>query len=137
MSRAEARFTHLAVAAAGITGLVYAWLRYFVEPTDEFALVNHPAEPWLKSLHILLVPLLLVAFGLVFRDHIWFKLRSGLLPRRRTGLVLAAMFAPMVLSGYLLQVSGDPGLRQFWLVAHLISSFVWLPFYGIHQLTRV
>ena len=67
MSRAEARFTHLAVAASGITGLVYGWLRYFVEPLDEFALVNHPAEPWWKGMHILLVPLLLMAFGLVFR----------------------------------------------------------------------
>ena len=137
MSRAEARFTHLAVAASGITGLVYGWLRYFVEPVDEFALVNHPAEPWWKALHILLVPLLLMAFGLVFRDHIWAKWRSGARPRRRTGLVLATLFAPMVFSGYLLQISGDPAWRQIWLVLHLVSSLVWLPFYAIHQFTRV
>jgi len=136
MSRGEARFTHVAVALSGLTGLVYGWLRYFVQPEDEFALVNHPAEPWLKSLHILLVPLLLVAFGLVFRDHIWTKIRSGAQARRRTGWVLFALFTPMVISGYLLQVSADPDLRQFWLVLHLVSSLIWLPFYGIHQLIR-
>jgi hypothetical protein len=42
----------------------------------------------------------------------------------------------MVLSGYLLQISGDPAWRQIWLVSHLVSSLIWLPFYAIHQLTR-
>ncbi len=136
MSRTTARFTHGATACAGITGLVYAYLRYFTEPADEFALVNHPAEPLIKNLHIVLSPLALIAFGLLIGSHIAPRLRSKQTRGRRSGLILLALMLPMAISGYVLQIGSDPTLRQAALWGHLLTSAVWLGTYLMHQFYR-
>ncbi len=136
MSRTAAWSTHLAALAAGVSGLVYGWMRYFAEPADEFALVNHPLEPTFKNLHILLVPLLVFTCGVLWRNHVWRRIRAGLTSRRRTGLGLALLLAPMIVSGYALQVSTSPNLRLGWMWIHGISGSLWVLVYLVHQLSR-
>ena len=38
MTRGEAWFTHASSVLVGGTGLVFGWMLYFAEPTDEFAI---------------------------------------------------------------------------------------------------
>ena len=135
MSRAVAWLVHASVALAGATGLVYGWMRYLVEPADEWAVVNHPLEPTVKALHILLVPLALFACGLVWRGHVWGRIRSGFRHRRRTGILLAALLLPMAASGYLLQVSTDETWRAVWMWTHGITGVAWVLAYLVHQLS--
>jgi hypothetical protein len=115
---------------------VYAWMRYAVEPSDPFAVVNHPLEPQLQHLHILSAPLLVFAVALLWQRHAWARVRSGFPVRRPTGIALVVSFVPMAASGYLLQTADAQVWRQTWLVVHLATSALWLAAYLVHQLSR-
>ena len=141
MTRGEARTNHLAVLLVGGSGLIWAWMRYLyeapVDPDDEFglmALVAHPQEPLIQALHVVTAPLLVFAVGLLWRDHVWKRVKNGFPLRRQTGLLLFALVAPMTLSGYLLQVSVDESARSFWQWTHVATSVLWTAGYLIHQL---
>lgn len=135
MTRGEAWTLHVASALVGGTGLVYAWMRYLVEPVDEFALANHPLEPVVQHAHVLVAPLLVFGAGLIFQRHVWARLASGFRPRRPTGMALALLLVPMVLSGYGLQTSSAEAWRSAWITVHACTSFAWLALYGVHLLS--
>ncbi len=134
MTRGEAWFSHAATALVGGTGVIYGWMRYFAEPKDEFALVNHPLQPAFQSLHILLAPALVFACALFWRDHVWKRVRSGHVVRRRSGLVLFALLFPMIASGYLIQTSTGELARKLAIGFHLGTSCLWIVGYAGHQL---
>jgi hypothetical protein len=136
LSRATAVFVHLATLLVGGTGLVFGWMRYFCEPADEFSLSNHPLEPSLEAWHIVSAPLLVFAVGLLWRAHVWGRIRAGLAAGRRTGIALALLVGPMTLSGYLLQTAVDASWRTVWLSVHLATGIGWLLGYGLHQRAR-
>jgi hypothetical protein len=130
----EARAVHLAVLAVGGSGLVYAWMQWCLHPVDEFALVNHPWQPTVQHLHVLLAPTLVFAIGLVWNGHVLPRLRDRGRNRRRTGLLLVGATLPMVLSGYLVQVCSDEGWRRICGIAHGAVSLLWVSAYLAHQL---
>lgn len=135
MTRLEAWSLHLSNALVGGTGLVYAWMRYLAEPADEFAVVNHPWQPQVQHLHVLVAPALVFAVGVVWRAHVWVRVRSGFRARRPTGLALALSFAPMTASGYLLQTAGAEPWRTIWIWVHVATSLLWCLAYGVHLLS--
>jgi hypothetical protein len=132
VSRAQLILLHLANLAVAGTGLVYAWMRYLVEPTDEWAVVNHPWQPHLQHLHVLAAPLLVFALGLIWSAHVIAKLKNGS-KNRVVGIGLTTLFLPMASSGYLLQVAVDPGWRTTWIWVHVVSSMAWFVAFLIHQ----
>lgn len=136
MSRIEAWFLHLSTLLVGGTGLVYAWMRYLLEPADPFAVVSHPLQPTFQHLHIWTAPLVVFAAGLIWRDHIWKHFRQGVRGRRRSGLALLFNLIPMVVSGYLIQTAVTPAWRTAWVVIHLTASGLWLAGYAGHLLAR-
>jgi hypothetical protein len=123
---------HLANLAVAGTGLVYAWMRYLVEPADEWAVVNHPWQPHVQHLHVLAAPLLVFALGLIWTAHVIGKLKNGR-NNRVVGIGLTTLFLPMAASGYLLQVAVDPGWRQTWTWVHVASSLLWVMAFVVHQ----
>jgi len=132
VSRHRAFFVHLANLAVSGTGLVYAWMRYLAEPADEWAVVNHPWQPHLQHLHVLFAPLLVFAMGLIWSAHVVGKMKNG--PANRSaGIGLTALFLPMAASGYLLQVSVDPGWRLTWMLVHVVASVLWMVAFVVHQ----
>lgn len=133
MSRHQAFFVHLANLAVSGTGVVYAWMRYLAEPADEWAVVNHPWQPHLQHLHVLFAPLLVFAMGLIWSAHVVGKMKNGT-TNRSAGIGLTALFLPMAASGYLLQVSVDPGWRRIWISVHVVSSLAWVAVFLVHQL---
>ena len=135
MTRGEAWFSHATTALVSVTGIVYGWMRYFAKPADEFALVNHPWQGDVQALHILFAPLIVFACGLVWRDHVWGRFRSGYPGRRKGGLTLMAIFFPMVASGYLLQTTTNESLMNVWIGVHVSTSVLWIVVYLAHQLT--
>lgn len=134
MSRLEAWFHHLANLLVGGSGLLYAWTLYLCEPADEFALVNHPWQPFLHHLHLWSAPLLVFGAGMLWRGHAWSRWRLGQTAGRSSGLGLIGTLVPMAASGYFLQTAVVPGWRQAWLIVHLAASGLWLAAYLIHQL---
>lgn len=128
-------FQHLANLLVGGTGLVYFVARYLLEPADEFALA-HPLVPHAQHLHVLAAPLLVFATGLLWQRHVSGRWQNPALPRRLSGLGLVAAFVPMAASGYLLQISVEPGWRAAWTWIHVATSVLWIAGYVAHQLGR-
>lgn len=135
MTRRTAWFLHLSTILVGGSGLIFAWMLYLLEPTDPYALVSHPRQPDVQHLHVLTAPFLVFGCGILWIGHIWSRIRSGYQGRRKTGIALTVLVIPMILSGYLLQVSVDEALRDFWIIAHVATSCLWLIVYAVHQLS--
>lgn len=125
MTRGQAFFVHIANVAVCGTGLVYAWMRYLLEPADEWSVVNHPWQPHLQHLHVLVAPLLVFAGGLIWRQHILERIRGNGSGGRGTGMALTVQFMPMVFSGYLIQVSVTESWRLVWIWTHLVTGGLW------------
>lgn len=137
MSRLEAWTVHLGVILVGGTGLVYAWMLYFLEPSDPFSVLNHPWQPQAQHAHVWVAPLLVFGAGLIWREHIWKHWKQGVTTGRRSGVALLLTLAPMVLSGYLIQTAVSEAWRNAWVVVHLTASGLWLLGYGVHLWARI
>lgn len=112
-------------AATAITGLVYAWMKYLMTPSQPWAVVNHPLQPLVLKAHILVAPLLVFAVGLITSRHVWRHVRGGVRTARRSGLVSFLSLAPMVLSGYLLQTATGALWLRGLAVAHIGLGLVY------------
>ena len=133
MSRLEQWTVHLSTLLVGGTGLVYAWMKYLMEASDPFAVVNHPLQPTLQHLHVLTAPLLVFGVGIIWREHIWKHWSRGVRTGRMSGLSMLLTAAPMVLSGYLIQTTVTEGWRTAWIVVHLATSALWVAGYLGHS----
>lgn len=123
-------------AATGLTGIVYAWMKYLLESADAWAVINHPWEPWVLKAHILVAPLMVFAIGLIASEHIWKHFRARVRARRISGLTLMAVLVPMVASGYLIQaVTGATWLTVLVWV-HLITGGAYLVGLAVHWAVR-
>lgn len=135
MSPLERWSLHLAALATAGTGLMDGLLRWFGTRVGEFGPEPHPWLGIAQHLHVLLAPLLVFTLGMMVRGHLWSKLRKG--PEgRRTGLGAAFLIAPMVFSGYGLQVVTSPVSRSGLAWAHGISACAFLLAYFGHLALR-
>jgi len=124
------RFERVAVwttsAATAVTGLVYLWLKYGLEPAEPWAVVSHPLQPWALKAHILVAPFLVFAVGMIATRHVWKHIRTGVREGRRSGLAAFLSLAPMVLTGYLIQTVTHETWLRWLVVAHVVSSLVFV-----------
>lgn len=135
MSRYEVWLLHLSTALVGGTGLVYAVFRYLLEPVDPYSVVNHPWQPAVQHLHIIVAPLLVFTVGLIWRRHVLGHWRSEARQQHRSGISLILTLTPMVASGYLIQVTVNERWRTIWVVAHCATAGLWILGYLVHQVT--
>lgn len=126
MTRAERWLFDLSNLLVGATGIVYVVMKYFMEAADEWAVVNHPWQPHVQHLHVLTAPLIVFAGGLLWRHHVLDRMKNSGRNGKATGYALIAQFVPMVLSGYLIQVSVSETWRSVWIWVHLITAGLWL-----------
>lgn len=124
MSPTERRLHHLANLLVGGTGLVYLYMAWLLPAPDEWAVVNHPWQPTVQHLHVLVAPLLVFALGVLWRAHILAGLRRAM-RRRLTGLLLLGLIVPMAGSGYALQVATDETWRAGWAWVHGGLGALW------------
>jgi len=137
VSRLESRLHLLVNLLVGGTGLVYLVMAWLLSPPDDWAVINHPWQPHVQHLHVLVAPLLVFAVGLLWRSHVLLRLREQGGLRPNSGALLLLLFVPMVLSGYALQVSGDQAWRDAWAWVHVISGGLWVLGFGAHQAPRL
>jgi hypothetical protein len=112
----------LSAAATTVTGLGYLWPKYFMEPTDPWAVINHPLQPVALKAHILIAPLFVFILGAVVLKHAVPHLTNGAPERRATGLGVLALLVPMLLSGYLIQVLTNEIAVRVMALTHIGSS---------------
>lgn len=136
MNRGLAFLLHAGTSLVGGTGIGYGVTLYCLESDDPFALVHHPAQPWLQAAHVALAPLLVFAFGVAWPLHIVAKLHHGARSRRRTGITLMVLAATMVVSGYGVQIASTAPLRTAWVWLHVVGSLAFLACFVAHLVTR-
>jgi len=117
----------------GLTGLVYWWMADWLQPLDEFAVINHPLQPWVLKAHVLMAPLFVFAVGLVAVEHIWrqYTLRSR--AGRRSGLLSMWTLGPMIATGYLIQVVTQVGWLEALAWTHLVAGIAYLVGLVLHH----
>lgn len=127
MTRFQRWLLYCSTAVAAVSGVVYFWMKRFMTPVDPWAVINHPLEPWALKVHILSAPVMLFAVGLITTQHIWRSLKSSLPTGRRSGLVATVGFAPLVVTGYLIQVVTSPLVLEILAWTHLTLglAFAW------------
>ena len=133
MTALERWSLHLSALLTGTTGLVYGWLRYFGQRPGEFGVEPSPLQALLQHLHVLAAPLLVFSLGMLVRGHVLPMWRGGRPGGRRSGITLALILAPMVLSGYALQVAVDPRWRLAFAWIHGVFSLLFMAGYFVHQ----
>lgn len=122
---------HGLTLTVSLTGVVYGAMKYFVSPTDPFAVVNHSWQPAMLAAHIVAAPLLVLVVGMMVRSHIVPKLANGR-TNRRTGFVTLGAFLVMTMSGYVLQVVTGPVVARATLWLHLSSATFFLAGFTVH-----
>lgn len=125
MSSWEKHLIWWSTAAVALTGFVYAWMKYLMQPADEWSVVNHPLQPLVLKLHILVAPLLVFAIGLIASRHILAHLRTRVRTGRRSGTGAALIIVPMILSGYLIQAVTHSSLLAVLGYLHLVAGAVY------------
>ncbi|HEY0159411.1 MAG TPA: hypothetical protein VGF28_19145 [Thermoanaerobaculia bacterium] len=136
MSRIQLVWLHLSVALTTITGVVFAAMKYFMTGDDEFAVVNHPMQPYMLAAHVVVAPVVLFLLGWTFSNHMLPKYRFGDGSNKKTGVAQMALIVPMALSAYLLQVSTNETMREVMAAAHWITSGVFVVAYVVHLLLK-
>ena len=124
-------FNGLSLVVAA-TGFAYFWMKYAVVSDDPFAVVNHPWQAAMLSVHVVASPAFILMFGVVLNSHVMKKLRAPRLPNRKTGLISLGTFAAMVFSGYLLQVVSSETWLQGLVVVHVAAGTVFAMSYAVH-----
>lgn len=119
--------------ATGITGVVYWWMEHRMVPTDPWSAVNHPLQPWVLKAHILVAPVMVFAVGLITAPHVLRYLRCGMEAGRTSGRAAMAVFAPLALSGYLIQAVTDDGWLSALAWAHLGLGVLYLAGLAMHH----
>ena len=129
----EIWLSHVSTFLVTVSGVLYLWMKYLMETDDPFSLVNHPWQPAMLSLHVMVAPVLVFVVGLMVQSHIQKKLRSGASSNRGSGLASMVTLPVMIVSGYMLQVVTAPWVASLTLALHLLSSSVFVVTYLTHQ----
>jgi len=124
----------LATLAAGATGLILFAMKELMEPVDPFSVVNHPWQPLVLKAHLVAVPFLVFAVGLIFSSHAAERYRSGHGPARRSGAGLLVLFAPLVLSGIGVQILTHETWQRGAVWLHVGTGAAYLLFFVMHRL---
>ena len=133
MTRFHRWFLYSSTIATAASGITYFVMKHFLESSDPWAVINHPLEPWALKLHILSAPLMLFAVGLITTQHVWRSLRSKLPTGRHSGRVATYVFAPLVLSGYLIQAVTSPLTLEVLAWTHLALGVLAAGAIAVHR----
>jgi undecaprenyl pyrophosphate phosphatase UppP len=119
--------------ATFVTGLIYLGMKYLLVSDDPLAVVNHPWQPAVLKLHILVAPLLVFSIGLVALRHVWRHFQSKTRDGRRSGLLTVIVLGPMIVSGYLIQTLTEEGWLRTMAFVHIGLGLVYGVGLLVHQ----
>jgi hypothetical protein len=114
------------------SGASYLWMKYFLESSDPWAVINHPLEPLALKTHILISPLFVFVLGAVVMKHGILQLRDGGQRRRPSGLVLLASTGPMIVTGYAIQIVTGAAATRVLALIHIVTSLAFVAGLVLH-----
>ena len=133
----EIRLSHISTIVVTVSGTAYLWMKYVMQTDDPFSIVNHPWQPAMLALHVLVAPVLVFVVGMMVQSHFQKKLQSGIRSNRASGLISMVTMPVMIASGYMLQVLTSPLLTNIALMVHLASSGAFALTYVAHQVVSL
>jgi hypothetical protein len=98
---------NLSTALAALTGLTYGVMKYYLAGRDPDSRLGHPLQPTVAKAHLLVVPVVVFAFGLLFRSHALQRLKGKETRGPSSGALMLLFFAPLVFTGYGVQALPD------------------------------
>ena len=134
----------IAIFLVFLSGAAYGLFKYFGEalssrlpaffpPIDDaFSAIHHPLQPWALDLHVLAAPILVFAFGWIYKDHVLGKAAAPGVPAKRSGLSTGLLFFLMLVSGYWLSTITSEALHKPVVVAHVGAGLLFVGAYGVH-----
>jgi undecaprenyl pyrophosphate phosphatase UppP len=133
LSRLESLLLNLSIGLSAISGVVYLVMRDFLKRTDPFSVLGHPWQPHALAAHVLVGPVVVFALGLIARDHVLERLKNRKSSQGRlSGLMTLGLAAPMIASGYLLQIATGQESRRLLGWAHLVTGLLFALLFGAH-----
>ncbi len=132
----ERRGFNASCVVVGATGFAYWYMKYVLVTDDPFAIINHPWQPAMLSIHLVAATPFVAFFGMLFRSHSFGKIRSAQPANRRSGWTSLLGFAAMALSGYFIQVTSSPALITAWIWIHVATGTLFVIGYGVHLVNR-
>ncbi|MBT3586826.1 MAG: hypothetical protein HN509_18080 [Halobacteriovoraceae bacterium] len=116
------------------TGVVYGLLKYFYLVDTPYGIRPHQYQSFWQHFHILASPIALFFIGYFWQSHIYPKMKTSLATYKKTGWLMVVCLFPMILSGFVIQISILPKARDIWMVVHLSSSTIFLLVFILHQI---
>lgn len=116
----------------GVTGFVYFYMKYMMTTDDPFAIVNHPWQSSMLSIHVFTAPFFIAFFGMLFRSHSFRKILSANPANRRTGWTSLISFSVMAVSAYAIQMATTPTSINAAVWVHIVASTLFVAGYAIH-----
>jgi hypothetical protein len=129
------QFTHWVTYITIFHGFIYYIVKYFLQVETEYGLRAHPTQGLIQGIHIALSPLLIFAFGVLFKDHI-IKMYQSAKKKRKTGVTLTLTMFIMIFSGYAIQVIYVQTPKMVSSYIHIGISLLFTLAYLIHHLLR-
>lgn len=125
------RYTHIITFLTIIHGLFFYIIKGYFQIETDYGIRPHPYQAHAQAIHIVLSPLWIFIFGVLFKDHILEKLKNSKF-KKLSGVSSVVFSLLMVLSGYLVQIIYEPSLKEIVVNTHLVTSSLFSVFYFIH-----
>lgn len=133
MTRFESLLLQLSTLLSTVSGLIFLYMKYLMKNDDPFSILGHPWQPHMLAVHVLVGPVVVFALGLIAREHILARFMNGAGKRgRRTGASTILLAAPMILSGYMLQVVTGETLHLALVVLHIATGVMFAGMFFWH-----
>lgn len=132
MTNKQYVFIHFTSYLTILHGVMYWIVKDFMGIETEYGLRPHWFQTYAQAAHILLSPLLIISFGMLWKEHIvkFFKAKTKKLI---SGVTLSVSLIILILSGYFIQVLYKPSLKLIAVWTHLILSSLYLIAYIRHH----
>ena len=122
------------VVTAG-TGLAYLWMKYLLVAEDPFSVINHPWQPLMLKIHIVVSPFVVFGLGLLAGVHGRPPIPAGHGPRGgRSGVVNVIAAVLMVSSGYLIQTITHEAARLGMSILHISTGALFVVLLLVHRI---
>lgn len=132
MTRFESLLLQISTVISALSGAIFLAMKYLLRNDDPFSVVGHPWQPHMLAAHVLVGPVVVFALGLISREHVLGRYLNGARRGgRRSGASTILLAAPMILSGYFLQIVTGENSRLALVIVHVatgtmfVSLFFW------------
>jgi len=132
MTRKTYQFIHFTSYLTILHGIVYFIVKDFMQVETDYGPRPHYFQTYIQGAHIVLSPLLLISFGILWQEHIlkFFQKRSRKLI---SGVTLTFSLVLIGFSGYLIQILYTDAPKKFAVWLHLLFSALYILAYLRHH----